>query len=112
MIGMVRWITVLDAGGLEFGIQFIASSGRRASILPTIAASGTEPRPALIVREALPWQGKESIITASNTYSDLREFEVEDSDRLFTARATNLYEKTSRYEIFEIAASQGSSAPS
>src|SRR5204862_150212 len=31
-IGMVRWITVLDVGGLEVGIQFIATAARPASI--------------------------------------------------------------------------------
>jgi hypothetical protein len=104
-VGMVRWITVLEQGGLEFGVQFIATAARPASILPTIAAAGTESRPALIVNEALPWGGKETLITSSNTFSDLREFEVEDPEKLFTVRATSLYEKTARYEIFAFQAS-------
>jgi hypothetical protein len=100
-IGMVRWITVLDEGGLECGIQFIASAGRPASIRPTITSTETEPKPALILNEALPWRGGESMLVGANTFADLREFEIEDADRLFCVRATNLFEKTARYEVFE-----------
>jgi hypothetical protein len=98
---MTRWITVLEEGGMEFGIQFIASAARPVAIRPTITSSSTEPKPALILNEALPWRGGETLLAASNTFSDLREFEVEDADELFNVRATNLYEKTGRYEIFE-----------
>ena len=100
-IGMVRWITVLDEGGLEFGVQFIASAARPASIRPTITSSEIDPKAALILNEALPWNGGESLLVASNTFADLREFEVEDAEQLFCVRATNLYEKTNRYEVFE-----------
>jgi len=104
-VGMVRWITVLEEGGMEFGIQFLASAARPVAIRPTISSSSTEPRPALILSEALPWRGGETLIAGSNTFSDLREFEVEDSEQLFNVRATNLYEKTGRYEIFDFAPS-------
>jgi hypothetical protein len=100
-IGMVRWITVLDEGGMEFGIQFISSAARQASIRPTISSTELDPKPALILNEALPWKGGESLLVSSNTFADLREFEIEDADRLFCVRATNLFEKTGRYEVFE-----------
>ena len=100
-VGMVRWITVLEEGGMEFGIQFLATAARPVAIRPTITSIGTEPKPALILNEALPWQGGESLIATSNTFSDLREFEIEDAEHLFNVRATNLHEKTARYEIFE-----------
>jgi len=100
-VGMVRWITVLEEGGLEFGIQFISSAARRASIRPTISSSEIDPKPALLLDEALPWKGGESLLVMANTFADLREFEVEDDDRLFCVRATNLFEKTGRYEVFD-----------
>ena len=100
-IGMVRWITVLEEGGLEFGVQFIASAARPASIRPTISSSEIDPKPALLLNEALPWRGGESLLVSANTFADLREFEVEDAERLFCVRATNLFEKTSRYEVFD-----------
>lgn len=104
-VGMVRWITVLEDGGLEFGVQFLASAARPVAIRPTITSLSTEPKAALILCEALPWQAGESLLASSNTFSDLREFEVEDAQRLFNVRATNLHEKTGRYEIFEFAPS-------
>lgn len=100
-VGMVRWITGLDEGGMEFGVQFLASAARPVAIRPTITSSSTEPKPALILNEALPWRGGETLLASSNTFSDLREFEVEDAEQLFNVRATNLYEKTGRYEIFD-----------
>jgi hypothetical protein len=100
-VGMVRWITVLEEGGMEFGVQFLATAARPVAIRPTITSPGTEARPALILNEALPWQGGESLLTAANTFSDLREFEIEDAEHLFNVRATNLHEKTARYEVFE-----------
>jgi hypothetical protein len=100
-IGMVRWITVLEEGGLEFGIQFIADAARPASIRPTITSTEIDPKPALLLNEALPWKGGESLLVSANTFADLREFEVEDADRLFCVRATTLHEKTGRYEVFE-----------
>jgi hypothetical protein len=102
-IGVARWITVLESGGLEFGIQFLANGARSVSIQPTIAALSAQAKQALLLSEgeAAP----EALLTTPNTFSDLREFEVDAEGEVSCVRATNLLEKTGRFELFEFSAS-------
>ena len=102
-IGVARWITVLESGGLEFGIQFLANAARSVSIQPTIAALSAQAKLALLLSEGDA--GGEALLTTPNTYSDLREFEVDTEGAVSCVRATNLLEKTGRFELFEFSAS-------
>jgi len=98
-IGVVRWITVLEDGGLEFGIQFLASTARIVSIQPTIAALSAQAKQALILDDA--GETGAALLTSPNTFSDLREFEVQDEGAVSCVRATSLVERTGRFELFE-----------
>jgi hypothetical protein len=102
-IGVARWITVLDEGGLEFGIQFLANAARSVSIQPTIAAVASQAKHALLLNEGD--NAAEALLTTPNTFSDLREFEVNAEGAVSCVRATNLLEKTGRFELFEFSAS-------
>jgi len=102
-IGVARWITVLESGGLEFGIQFLAKGARSVSIQPTIAALSAQAKQALLLSEGDA--AAEALLTTPNTFSDLREFEVEAEGEVSCVRATNLLEKTGRFELFEFSAS-------
>ena len=103
-IGVVRWLTVLDDGGLEFGIQFLAPAARSVAVQPTIAG-GAQVRSGLLLAEGDSFEGADSILTPPNTYADLREFEVEDEGMVICVRATSLIEKTGRFELFHFAPS-------
>src|SRR5258706_6713557 len=103
-IGVARWITVLEEGGLEFGIQFLAAAARSVSIQPTIAALSAQAKQALLLNEGNP--AAEALLTTPNTFSDLREFEVQNEGEVSMVRATSLVEKTGRFELFEFSASQ------
>ena len=104
-IGVVRWITVLEEGGLEFGVQFLAAAARSVSIQPTIAALSAQAKQALLLNEGDA--AAEALLTTPNTFSDLREFEVQNEGEVSMVRATSLVEKTGRFELFEFSASQG-----
>ena len=47
----------------------------------------------------------DSLLTPPNTYSDLREFELDHHGSVTVVRAANLIEKTGRFELFHVAAS-------
>jgi hypothetical protein len=102
-IGVARWITVLESGGLEFGIQFLANAARSVSIQPTIAALSAQAKQALLLNEGDA--SAEALLTTPNTFSDLREFEVDAEGDVSCVRATTLLEKTGRFELFEFSAS-------
>ncbi len=103
-VGVVRWLTMLDEGGMEFGIQFLAPAARYVSVQPTAAASG-QVRPGLLLSEDEGFEHADTLLTSASTFSDLREFEVEDDGFVSRVRATSLIERTGRFEIFHFAES-------
>jgi cyclic-di-GMP-binding protein len=103
-IGVVRWLTLLDDGGMEFGIQFLAPAARSVAVQPTISG-GAQVRSGLLLAEGDSFDGADSILTPPNTYADLREFEVEDGGEVSCIRATSLIEKTVRFELFHFSPS-------
>jgi cyclic-di-GMP-binding protein len=103
-IGVVRWLTMLDDGGMEFGIQFLAPAARVVAVTPTITASGTV-RIGLLLHESENSNDADSLLTPPTTYADLREFEMDEDGAVRTVRATSLIEKTGRFELFQISPS-------
>ncbi len=103
-VGVVRWLTMVDEGGMEFGIQFLAPAARYVSVQPTVSAAG-QVRPGLLLSEDESFEKADTLLTAPGTYSDLREFEIEDEGFVSRVRATTLIERTGRFEIFHIAPS-------
>jgi hypothetical protein len=95
-VGAVRWITLFDEGGMEFGIQFLGPLARMVWVQPTIANS---PQAKLALRL------DDSLLTPPNTFSELREFEVDEDGAVSCVRATNLIEKTGRFELFHVSPS-------
>jgi cyclic-di-GMP-binding protein len=97
-IGVVRWITMFDEGGMEFGLQYLAPMARMVWVQPTTATSpqaklglllGEGPRPA-------------GLITPPNTHAELREFEITEEGTVSCMRASTLVEKTGRFELFNV----------
>jgi len=103
-IGVVRWLTMLDDGGMEFGIQFLAPAAKCVT-LHAMVSTGTQLRPGLLLAEDDGFANADAILTAPATFSDLREFEVEDAGGLARVRATSLIEKTGRFDLFHVAPS-------
>lgn len=104
-IAAVRWITVYDEGGMEFGVQFLSPGARTATVQPTITSSGTQPRVGLLLADPEDPSAGESLLTPINTFSELREFEVESDGQVAHVRARRLIEKTGRFELFHVSPS-------
>jgi hypothetical protein len=99
-VGAVRWLTHLDEGsGMEFGIQFLAPAARCVSVLPSVTTTG-QPKPALLVCDGDDFAEADTLLTSPATYSDLREFVLDDEGFVSRVRATSLIERTSRFDIF------------
>ncbi|APV50129.1 hypothetical protein BWI17_10800 [Betaproteobacteria bacterium GR16-43] len=103
-IGVVRWLTMLDDGGMEFGIQFLAPAARVVAVTPSITASGTV-KIGLLLYESEGSEDADSLLAPPTTYADLREFEMEEDGAVRKVRATSLIEKTGRFELFHISPS-------
>ena len=103
-IGVVRWLTLLEGNALEFGVELVAPAAVSITIEPTIGSAG-KPAPALMLFPLTPEQESDTVLTASETFSDLREFELNAQGDLIRVRATTLIERTSRFDMFQFRAS-------
>jgi hypothetical protein len=102
-VGVARWITVFDEGGMEFGIQFLGGLARPVWVQPTITST-PQAKPGLMI--AFGDSGEvDSILTQPGMFSDLREIELNDAGKMSVVRATSLIEKTARFELFHYAGS-------
>lgn len=98
-IGVVRWLTIFDEGGMEFGLQFLAKMARTVWVQPTITSS---PQAKLGLLAGERQDSLNALITPINTFSDLREFELDEEGTVTCVRARNLVEKTGRFEFFQV----------
>lgn len=97
-VGVVRWVTVFEDGGMEFGLQYLAPMARAVEVKAWGAPSGT----GLLLADE---EAKASVLlTAPNTFSPQREFELEDDGDAVIVRAGDVVEVTHRFEIFTVKA--------
>jgi hypothetical protein len=104
-VGVVRWLTMLEVGGMEFGIQFIAPAARCVAVQPTMGTASSQVKLGLLIAGEEGFDAGDSLMTPPGTFSDLREFEVEEQGLVKLVRATSLIEKTTRFELFHISPS-------
>lgn len=98
-IGTVRWITLFEEGGMEFGLQFLAPMARAVWVQPTITSS-PQAKGGLLLGDGSA--SDDTLATPPNTYSELREFEIDEDGAVCRVRARNLLEKTARFELFHV----------
>jgi hypothetical protein len=98
-VGVVRWLTRLEGDAIEFGMELISPAATSITIEPTIG-SNTRATQALLIA-AFPGDGSvERIMTAPDTFADLREYAVENHGAVQNVRATMLIERSSRFDLF------------
>ena len=103
-VGIIRWLSLLEGNALEFGVELIAPAAESITIEPTIGSSG-KAVPALKLI-ALSQEGEsDTLLSAPDTFSDLREFELNWQGELTHVRATQLVERTTRFDMFQFQAS-------
>lgn len=100
IVAVVRWVVTDENGAVEFGIQFLSPGARVAWIQPTISAS-PQVRPALVLERPGRHVPPEALMTPPDMFSELREFEVTDGPSAACVRATDLIERTPKFELFE-----------
>jgi hypothetical protein len=99
-VGVVRWLTLLEGNALEFGVELVAPAAIAITIEPTIGSSG-KPMSALMLFPLMPDAESDTVMTNTETFSDLREFEINAMGDLLRVRATTLVERTSRFDMFQ-----------
>ena len=99
-VGVVRWLTLLEGNALEFGVELVAPAAIAITIEPTIGSAG-KPMPALMLFPLMPDAESDTVLTNTETFSDLREFEINAQGDLLRVRATTLVERTSRFDMFQ-----------
>ena len=99
-IGVVRWLTSLEGNALEFGVELISPSAASITIEPTIG-SGAKPMPALMLLNIVGDGDNDTVLALTDTFSDLREFEITDHNEVTIVRGTTLIERTSRFDLFQ-----------
>ena len=101
---VVRWITVLEEGGMEFGLQFFAPVACAVWVQPALSSS-PQAKLGLLLAAGEDSPTGEALLTQPNTYVDLREYELQGEGMVSRVRAAGLIEKTSRFELFHVSPS-------
>ena len=57
--------------------------------------------PALVLQNTNPEWDNDTVLSLTDTFSDLREFELIEHDEVNVVRATTLLERTSRFDLFQ-----------
>ena len=98
-VGVVRWLSMLDGDALEFGLELISPAATSITIEPTIGSAKTMP--ALLIAPLMGDADADTIMTSTETFADLREYELVDHGDIRHVRATTLIERTSRFDLFQ-----------
>src|SRR6185312_6885792 len=97
-VGVVRWITQFEMGGMEFGAQFLSSAARPVWVQPANDVK-FQARPGLLMTDE---EGASSLLTPPSLFGDLRVYEVVADGETSTMRATGLIEKGVRFDVFYV----------
>ena len=97
-IGVVRWVTVFEEGGMEFGIQYLAPMARTVTVKGWNIPSAT----GLLLAE----EGEQAstLLTSPNLFANQRELELEDDGDSVMVKPGDVVEVTHRFEIFRVTA--------
>lgn len=99
-VGVVRWRTSLDGSALELGVELISPAATSITIAATIGGT-VRAMPALVLQNTTPGWDNDTVLSLADTFSDLREYELVENEVAMLVRATNLLERTSRFDLFQ-----------
>jgi hypothetical protein len=100
MIGAARWLTALDDGTTEFGVQFFASAVCAVWVKNTSSSAAPKLGVLLTDGEEVP---HESLLTPPDAYANAGEYELRGEGFRSRVRASDLIEKNARFELFHVA---------
>ena len=99
MIGVARWITALEDGTTEFGVQFFASAVCAVWVKNTASSSAPKLGVLLTDGEEVP---HESLLTPPNAFAKAGEYELRGEGFRSRVQASDLIEKNARFELFSV----------
>jgi len=97
-VGVARWITQIDEGGIEFGVQFLSSTTRAVWVQPGDSASPQSKRGIVFADDGTP----EALLTAPGIYAEGRAFDLIADGDTTTVVAEGLIERTARFDLFDV----------
>jgi cyclic-di-GMP-binding protein len=98
-IGVVRWVTVFEDGGMEFGLQYLAAMARAVLVKTWGSPSAAG---LLLSTEEAP---AATLLTTPKLFQPQRALELEDGDEAWLVQADEVVETTRRFEMFTVKAS-------
>ena len=100
-IGATRWITALDDGTTEFGVQFFAEAA--CAVWIKMASPSTPPKLGLLVTSGEDGEA-EALLAPPATYGEAAEFELRGEGLRYRARAMEPVERNACFDLFRIEA--------
>ena len=100
-IGVARWITQLDEGGMEFGVQFLSAAARAVWVQPGDSSSPQAKLGIVLADDGAP----EALLTLPGVFSEGRAYDLIAGDQVTTVSAAGLIERTARFDLFDVSAS-------
>ena len=94
-VGVTRWITVFEDGGMEFGLQYLAGVARAV----VVSGWGVPPGPGLLIADEA---GRARLLTSPNAFSHLRELELDEEGDTCLVVPGGVEEVTPRFEVFAV----------
>lgn len=100
-IGVTRWITALDDGTTEFGVQFFADAA--CAVWMKVPSPSVPPRLAILVTFSED-ANAEALLAPAGAYVPGLEVEVRGEGLRYRARAVEAIERNAHFDLFRIAA--------
>jgi hypothetical protein len=97
-IGVVRWVTIFEDGGMEFGLQYLATMARAVVVKGWNTPSAT----GLLLADENDQAS--TLLTSPNVFANQRELELEDDGDAVMVKPGDVVEATHRFEIFRVSA--------
>jgi cyclic-di-GMP-binding protein len=96
-IGAVRWLTVFENGGMEFGLQYVSQLARAVEV----KGWGVPPGSGLLLAD----EGRPAaLLTSPGAFSHLKEIEIDDHGDSLLVVPSTVVMTTSRFEVFLVTA--------
>ena len=100
-IGVARWITQLDEGAMEFGVQFLSAAARAVWVQPGDSSSPQAKLGIVLADDG----AAEALLTLPGVYNQGRAYNLVAGDAVMTVCAGGLIERTARFDLFDVSAS-------
>ena len=98
-VGVTRWITALDDGTTEFGVQFFAEAA--CAVWMKMPSPSVPPRLAILVTFA-DGDAAEALLAPPGAYEPGLDFEVRGEGLRYRARAAEAIERNAHFDLFRI----------